>query len=185
MRKQARESKERYMRTLSIVCLWALSILSAQAGDLKVGDPAPNFTLQASDGNTYSLADYKDKQAVVIAWFPRAYTSGCTVECKSLTENGHLIREYDVAYFMASVDPLEKNRGFAEETQADFPLLSDPSKTVAKAYGVLHMLGYAKRHTIYISDKGTVLKIDTAVNPETSAQDMAAILGELGVASSQ
>ena len=172
------------MKTLAIVCLWALSTISAQAGDLSVGDPAPDFTLQASDGNTYSLADYKDKQAVVIAWFPRAYTSGCTVECKSLAENGHLIRKYDVTYFMASVDPLEKNVGFAEETQADFPLLSDPSKTVAKAYGVLHMLGYAKRHTIYISDKGTVLKIDTAVSPKTSAQDMAATLGELGVAKS-
>ena len=83
---------------------------------------------------------------------------------------------------MASVDPLEDNVGFAEETKADFPLLSDPSKAAAKDYGVLHLLGYAKRHTIYISDTGTVLKIDTAVNPKTSAEDMASTLGELGVA---
>lgn len=170
------------MRTVSIVCLWVLSTISVQAGGLSVGDPAPNFTLQASDGKTYSLEDYKDKQAVVIAWFPKAYTSGCTVECKSLAENGHLIRKYDVTYFMASVDSLEDNVGFAEETRADFPLLSDPSKTAAKAYDVLHMLGYAKRHTIYIAKNGTVLKIDTAVNPGTSAEDMAATLGELGVA---
>jgi peroxiredoxin Q/BCP len=104
------------------------------------------------------------------------------VECKSLAENGHLIRKYDVTYFMASVDALEDNVGFAEETKADFPLLSDPSKSVAKAYGVLHLLGYAKRHTIYIGDDGIVLKIDTSVNPKTSAEDMAATLGELGVA---
>ena len=170
------------MRALSILCLWILSAVSVQAGELSVGDTAPDFTLQGSDGGTYTLSDYKGKQAVVIAWFPKAYTSGCTVECKSLAENGHLIRKYDVTYFMASVDDLEDNVGFAEETKADFPLLSDPSKSVAKAYGVLHMLGYAKRHTIYIDVDGTVLKIDTSVKPKTSAEDMAATLGELGVA---
>lgn len=170
------------MRILLILCVWTLTVLSAQAGDLSVGDPAPDFTLQASDGRTYTLADFKGKQAVVVAWFPKAYTSGCTVECKSLAENGHLIREYDVTYFMASVDPLEDNIGFAESTKADFPLLSDPSKATAKAYGVLHTMGFAKRHTIYISDTGTVLKIDTEVKPKTSAEDMAATLGELGVA---
>jgi peroxiredoxin Q/BCP len=170
------------MRTLSILCLCYLSAFSVHASDLGAGDPAPNFTLQASDGRSYTLADYKGKQAVVIAWFPKAYTSGCTVECKSLAENGHLIRKYDVTYFMASVDPLEDNVGFAKETKADFPLLSDPSKKVARAYDVLHMLGYAKRHTFYISKGGTILKIDTAVNPKTSAEDMATTLGELGVA---
>ena len=147
-----------------------------------VGDAAPNFTLQGSDGNTYSLADFKGKQAVVVAWFPRAFTSGCTVECKSLAENGDKIRQYDVSYFMASTDPLEKNQAFAKETEADFPLLSDPDGTAAKAYGVYAMGGYAKRHTFYISKDGTVLKIDTAVNPKSSAEDMIANLGQLGVA---
>jgi peroxiredoxin Q/BCP len=169
------------MRILSILCLSLLSAVSAHAGGLAVGDPAPDFSLQASDGNTYTLAEFKGKQAVVIAWFPRAYTSGCTIECKSLAEKGHLVREYDVTYFMASVDPLEDNVGFAAETKADFPLLSDPTKSAAKSYGVLHMLGYAKRHTIYIGEDGTVLKIDTDVNPPTSAEDMATTLGELGV----
>ncbi len=106
------------MRTLSILCLWILSAVSVQAGDLSVSDPAPDFTLQGSDGGTYTLSDYKGKQAVVIAWFPKAYTSGCTVECKSLAENGHLIRKYDVTYFMASVDDLEDNVGFAEDMAA-------------------------------------------------------------------
>ena len=170
------------MRFLSVLCLSLLGAFTVQAGELRVGDPAPDFRLQASDGATYSLADYRGKQAVVIAWFPKAYTRGCTVECKSLAENGHLIREYDVSYFMASVDPLEDNVGFARETGADFPLLSDPSKDVARAYGVLNMLGFANRHTIYIGVDGTVLKIDTAINPPTSAEDMAATLGELGVA---
>lgn len=153
-----------------------------QAGELAVGDPAPDFSLPGSDGKTHSMADYRGKQAVVIAWFPRAFTSGCTIECKSLAEKGHLIREYDVSYFMASVDPLEDNIGFAEETGADFPLLSDPEKSTARAFGVLHPMGFAKRQTIYIGKDGRVLKIDDQVTPATSAEDMAATLGQLGVA---
>src|SRR5262249_54754064 len=77
------------------------------AAELKVGDPAPDFSLQASDGKTYKLADFKGKQAIVVAWFPKAFTRGCTIECKSLAENGHLIKKYDVTYFMASVDPVD------------------------------------------------------------------------------
>lgn len=169
------------MRTLAFLCLLTLAAAGARAADLKVGDPAPDFTLQASDGHTYTLADFKGKQAVVIAWFPRAFTSGCTVECKSLAENGDLIRKYDVSYFMASVDPLKENIGFAESTGADFPLLSDPAKAVADAYGVLRM-GMAMRETFYIGVDGTILMIDKAVKPATSAQDMAANLGRLGVA---
>lgn len=174
--------KEKTVRYLILACLLAPLSLTAWADGLAVGDPAPDFTLQASDGKTYSLADYRGKQAVVIAWFPRAFTSGCTVECKSLAKNGHLIRRYDVAYFMASVDPLEKNVEFAKSTEADFPLLSDPDKEVADAYGVMHAMGFARRETVYIGTDGRVLKIDDDVNPETSAEDMAANLGELGVA---
>jgi peroxiredoxin Q/BCP len=170
------------MKIILLALCWLASSSLAVAGDLSVGDPAPDFTLQASDGKTYSLADFRDKQAVVIAWFPKAYTSGCTVECKSLAENGNLIRQYDVTYFMASVDPLEDNVGFAKETGADFPLLSDPEKTTARDYGVLHMLGFAKRHTFYIGKDGRVLKIDTDIKPSTSAEDMARTLGELGTA---
>jgi peroxiredoxin Q/BCP len=118
----------------------------------------------------------------VIAWFPKAYTSGCTIECKSLADNGDLIREYDVTYFMASVDPVEDNAGFAREQNADFPLLSDPQKTTAEAYGVLSERGYANRYTYYIGADGRVLAIDREVEPATSAEDMAATLAELGVA---
>ena len=154
----------------------------AVAGTLAVGDPAPDFTLEGSDGETYSLSDFRGEQAVVLAWFPKAYTSGCTIECKSLAEKGHLIREYDVTYFMASVDPVADNAGFAAQQNADFPLLSDPSKETAQAYGVLSERGYALRHTFYIGADGRILAIDRDVTPETSAEDMAATLGALGVA---
>lgn len=164
------------------LALMLLVLLSSIAVSLEIGDAAPNFKLQASDGNTYSLEQFKGKQAIVIAWYPKAFTSGCTIECKSLAEKGHLIKEYDVTYFMASVDSLEKNSAFAESTEADFPLLSDPSKKVAKAYDVLAFYGFPKRHTIYIDKEGKILMVDRSINPSTSAEDMIANLQRLGVA---
>ena len=157
---------------------------SAAAGDLKIGDTAPNFNLQATTGDFYQLSDYRGKQAVVVAWYPMANTSGCTIECRSLTEKGHLIREYDVSYFMASVDPLDDNRDFAEKTGADFPMLSDPTKSAAKAYQVLNMFNVANRVTFYISKAGKIIKIDKSISPATAAEDMAKNLQQLDVAKS-
>ena len=163
--------------------------------ELKVGDTAPDFSLAASDGKTYKLSDFRGKKAVVVAWFPRAMTRGCTIECKSLAENGHLLKDFQMAYFMASVDPLEDNIKFAKATsvklgdqmvekkEADFPILSDPTKATATAYGVLSDRGFANRWTFYIGKDGKILAIDKTVKPETSAQDMAAKLKELGVPS--
>lgn len=148
--------------------------------DLKVGDPAPGFDLPGTDGRQHVLENFKGKAWVVLAWFPKAYTSGCTIECKSLAENGHLIRKFNANYYMASVDPLADNTGFAEQEGADFPLLSDESKAVAQAYGVLSDRGYAKRHTFYIDGSGTIVAIDRNVRPATSAEDMAATLAKLG-----
>ena len=170
------------MTRLVVVMLAAGAMTAAHAAAPEVGDLAPDFELQASDGNTYRLADFRGRQAVVVAWFPKAFTSGCTIECKSLAENGHLIREYDVSYFMASVDRVEDNTGFAEATNADFPLLSDPGKQTARAFGVLNAMGLASRHTFYIDLDGRILAIDRKVRPATSAEDMAARLGALGVA---
>src|SRR4249919_1727347 len=125
----------------------------AAAADLKVGDQAPNFKLQATDGKTYQLSDFRGKEAVVLAWFPKAFTQGCTIECKSLAEHGDMIKKYNVKYFMASVDPIEGeqgNKAFAAAHNADFPLLSDPDKKTAEAYGVLNVLPVASRWTFYI-----------------------------------
>ncbi|GAB2512349.1 peroxiredoxin [Microbulbifer agarilyticus] len=163
--------------------LWmALLVVTVPAMALEVGSPAPEFSLKASDGKTYTLSDFKGKQAVVIAWYPKAFTKGCTIECKSLAENGDLIREYDVTYFMASTDDLEDNIKFADEMKADFPLLSDPTGEVAEAYDVkMPVLNMAKRVTFYIGKDGKILKIDRDIQPATSAQDMAQTLGELSV----
>ena len=115
---------------------------------------------------------------------------GCTIECKSLAEHGDMIKKYDVAYFMISVDPVEGEKGnkaFAETHKADFPLLGDPTKKTAEAYGVLKDFGgtlgsIAQRWTFYIGKDGRIQAIDKEVKPATSAEDMAAKLGELKVA---
>jgi peroxiredoxin Q/BCP len=146
---------------------------------LKAGDTAPDFTLKGSDGKTYSLADYRGKKAVVVAWFPKAFTQGCTLECKSLAANSDRLRKYDVAYFMASVDAVDDNTKFAQSERADFPLLSDVDKSVATRYGVLGGRGLANRHTFYIDRNGRIAYVDRAVNPETSAEDIIAKLGQL------
>jgi peroxiredoxin Q/BCP len=164
-----------------LLTLIALTPLTINATTLKVGDKAPNFNLQATTGDYYQLSDYKGKQAVVIAWYPMANTSGCTIECKSITEQGHLIREFNVSYVMASVDPIDDNRDFAKKTGADFPMLSDPSKEAAKAYDVLNFFKVANRVTFYIDKTGTIVKIDEDINPEKAAEDMAKSLQELGI----
>ena len=173
------------MKQLNNLILCLLATVSLTANALEVGDQAPAFSLQATDGKTYSLEQFHDKQAIVIAWYPKAFTSGCTIECKSLAQNGHLLKRLDVTYFMASVDPLESNQKFAEETEADFPLLSDPTKEVAKAYDVLAFYGLPKRHTLYIGKDGKILFIDRKINAATSAEDMAAKLEELGIPARQ
>jgi len=191
----------RFLTTAALVAIAAATLAArtpAPGGtpvELKVGDPAPDFSLQASDGKTYKLSDFKGKKAVVIAWFPKALTAGCTIECKSLAENGDKIKKYNVEYFMASVDPLDKNiefakaksvdlggtRGVVEKKEADFPILSDPTKATATAYGVLSPNGFANRWTFYIGKDGKIAAVDKTIKVATSAEDMAAKLGELGV----
>jgi len=164
-----------------LITLFLLSLTNASFS-LEIGDRAPDFSLEGSDGKTYTLSQFAGKETVVLAWFPRAFTRGCTIECKSLAENGHLLKNFVSSYFMVSVDPIEQNIAFAEETNADFPLLSDPAMDIARAYGVLNEeRGVAMRHTFYINPEGIVVAIDRNVQPETSAEDMARTLAELGV----
>jgi peroxiredoxin Q/BCP len=178
----------RALLTIGLAAALTAGVMAQAPAELKVGDNAPDFTLQGTDGKTHKLSDYRGKKAVVVAWFPKAFTQGCTIECKSLAANGPQIRKYDVAYFMASVDPLEGeggNAAFAKSEGADFPLLSDPTKEVATKYGVLNARGMANRWTFYIDKNGKISHIDKAVRPATSAEDMIAKMGELKVAQAQ
>jgi peroxiredoxin Q/BCP len=165
-----------------MMAMFAASMTLLLAETLKEGDPAPHFKLKGSDGKTYSLSDFKGKKPVVIAWFPKAFTPGCTKECKAMAEQGDLIRKYDVAYFTASVDDSDTNAKFAKTLEVDYPILSDPSKQTAKEFGVLNERGMANRWTFYIDKDGKISYIDKHVNTENHGKDIAAKLSDLGVA---
>jgi thioredoxin-dependent peroxiredoxin len=165
-------------------CLTATTMTTKAADGLKPGDTAPDFNLQGSDGKTYKLSDFKGKKAVVLAWFPKAFTGGCTAECKSLRETGDLLRKFDVVYFTASTDTPDVNKKFAESLELDYPILSDPTLQTARAYGVVSgEKKTAARHTFYIGKDGKILHVDTSVKTATHGPDMAAKLKELGVPS--
>ncbi|MCL1079044.1 peroxiredoxin [Parashewanella spongiae] len=164
-------------RTLLYKTLFLSSALfisvNAFADELKVGDMAPHFKLQATDGHHYDLNDYKGLKNVILAFYPMANTRGCTFECRSLVQKGHMIKKFNAVYMMASVDSLEDNTEFAKKEKADFPMLSDPTKQTVKNYKVLNFLGLASRVTFYIGKDGRILHIDDDVNAETAAEDIA------------
>lgn len=177
------------MKSLSALLVvaigFSLAAATLSAAELKVGDAAPNFEMRGTDGKTYKLNDFKGKQAIVIAWFPKAFTGGCTKECKSMKANGDAIRKYDVAYFTASTDPVDGpqgNKAFAQSLDLDYPILSDPKGEAAKAFGVLMDNGkMANRVTFYIDREGKIAYIDKKVATDTHGADMAKKLKEIGV----
>lgn len=165
------------------VLIFACSVANQlRAAELKAGDKAPNFSLVGSDGKTYNLADFAGKQTVVLAWFPKAFTPGCTKECKSFQADGAAMRAFDVAYFTASCDTAELNAKFAESVSADYPILSDPTSEVAAAYGVVNEERKVPfRWTFYIGEDGKILHVDKDVKTDSHGADVATKLEELGV----
>src|SRR3979490_1651735 len=127
--------------------------------DLRAGDLAPEFALPASDGRTYQLSDFRGRKAVVIAWFPKAFTGGCTAECRSLSAFGSAFSRANVQCFAAGVGTQATNAEFAEAFDLTCPILGDPGKQVARAYGVLGPSGFASRWTFYIGADGRILDI--------------------------
>lgn len=160
----------------------AVAFSGSVSADLKVGDKAPEFTLKASDGKTYKLADFAGKQSVVVAWFPKAFTGGCTKECKSLRATSEGLKPTGVAYFTASCDDAETNGKFAKSLDLDYPILSDPEKETAKAYGVVHEgRAVPERWTFYIGKDGLIKEIDKKIRTEEAGPDMIAKLKTLGL----
>jgi len=102
------------------------------------------------------------------------------MQCKALRDSAREIQSFDVGYFMASVDTLEDNTAFADEHQAGFPILADPTKVMSTAYGVLGASGFDNRWTYYIDATGTIMKIDKDTNPASAGVDLTRTMQELG-----
>lgn len=167
---------------LTAICVMFAYPGLSQGAEPRPGDAAPPFSLQGTDGKQHSLSDHLGKRAVVIAWFPKAKTGGCTAECKSMRDAGQAIRKFDVAYYTASCDTPELNKEFAEELQLDFPILSDPEHEAADAYGVTNAeRRFPQRWTFYIGKDGKILAVDKQVQTASHGHDIANRLKELQV----
>jgi len=174
---------KQFLCLCAAVLLFAVAAQTSSAAEpLKVGATAPDFELTASDGKTYKLSDLTEENVVVVAWFPRAFTGGCTKECISFRENGAKLKEYQVAYFTASTDPVKKNAEFAASLKLDYPILSDPTGAVAIAYGIYNPARKAAKRTTFVIGKDRkILHIDSSVKTTSHGVDVAAKLKELGV----
>jgi peroxiredoxin Q/BCP len=149
---------------------------------LRPGDQAPDFELLGSDGQVYRLSALRGRP-VVLAWFPRAFSPFCTTQCESLRDHQTRIQTLGVAYLAASLDDPATNRTFARAIGAGYPILSDPSRRVARAYGVVGRLQpWASRWTFYIGSDGRILHIDRSVDVSTAGEDVLARLASLGLA---
>lgn len=157
------------MRILSKVCLFAAfgAILSAQPQappktHLKVGDTAPEFTMPGTDGKTHTLSEFRGKQNVVLAFFPAAFTGGCTKEMLAYQASQAKFTGVDTQVFGVSGDNTPSQKVFAEQLKLTFPLLSDFAKRQAMAdYGVLFPgRGLANRATFVIDKQGKIQHIE-------------------------
>jgi peroxiredoxin Q/BCP len=134
---------------------------------------APDFELPGSDGRTYRLADFRGRQTVVLAWLPKAFSSGCAAECSSLEKAREAIEPGRVQYFGATMDKPRTNREFAHALGLGYPILSDVHGRVAREYGVLGASGYPSRWTFFIGVDGRITAIDKQVRVFSHGPDVA------------
>ena len=101
----------------------------------KIGNLAPKFALQDHEGNAISLADFKGKSAVVVYFYPKAMTPGCTVQAQGLRDTAKALKKLNTVVLGISPDPIKKLAKFVERDALNFQLLSDEDHAVADSYG--------------------------------------------------
>ena len=155
------------------------NVCAAEA--LIIGAPAPEFELSDQAGQLHSLEDYRD-QWVVLYFYPKDETPGCTTEACEFRDNIFEFRKINVQILGVSFDDVESHRKFAENHDLPFPLLADTEGNAAEAYGVkTKMLGMtiAKRQTFLIDPAGNLAKHYDKVKPETHSTEVLADLKTL------
>jgi peroxiredoxin Q/BCP len=149
------------------------------ADNLSIGNPAPDFILQDVYGNNFSLSHFKDKNPVVIYFYPKAGTPGCTKQACGIRDSFSKFKENEIVVLGISVDSKESIRDFINDHNLNFPLLSDEKKEVSKSYGVLNNIGLDSRITFIIDKQGNIAKILRDIDVETHADDVFNIAVEL------
>ena len=147
----------------------------------EVGKPAPDFTLKSNEGKTVSLKDYKG-QWVVLYFYPKDFTSGCTIEAKNFQRD---IAKYEAAKAVVlgvSIDNAESHKSFCEKEGLSFKLLADTDVKISEAYGsVMEYQGnkLSARNTFIIDPKGNIAKVYLKVKPMPHSEEVLAALAEL------
>ncbi len=149
---------------------------------IAVGDMAPEFELPDQDGQLHSLEDYRE-QWVVLYFYPKDETPGCTTEACEFRDNIFAFRDLNAQILGVSLDDVESHKAFAENHGLPFPLLADVEGIAATAYGVkTRMMGMqvAKRQTFIIAPDGTIAKHYEKVRPAEHSREVLADLADLG-----
>ena len=148
--------------------------------ELKIGDKAPDFSLLDEHGKLVSLKDYAGKNIVVLYFYPKDFTSGCTTEACSFRDNYKPYREKGAVVIGVSLDSVESHKRFSEKYNLPFSILSDSRKETAKAYGVLGIGGLlAKRVTFIIDKNETIARIFPKVDVTKHSEEVLQALEEL------
>ncbi|MGB6166594.1 MAG: peroxiredoxin [Geitlerinemataceae cyanobacterium] len=142
---------------------------------LASGTVAPDFTVKDTNGNTVTLSEFKGK-TVVLYFYPKDDTPGCTKEAQSFRDNYTEYQGKDMVVLGVSMDDEASHKAFTEKYGLPFQLLADTDGAITKAYDV-EGGGYSKRVTFVIDGEGKISKVFDSVNTATHAQDILATVG--------
>jgi thioredoxin-dependent peroxiredoxin len=173
-----------FCKLLSTVALmgafpWSLAVADAATVDLQPGVKAPAFTLPSQDGTPVNLSDYRGKW-VVLYFYPKDKSSGCTIQAHSYQNNLSKFESNHAVVLGVSLDTAESHKSFCAEDGLTFKLLADPQAQVATAYGVPSMtfkdMKFDERDTFLIAPDGKIAQVWRKVDPrEDSSIVLAAI----------
>ena len=166
------------MRNHSVALLFTSALAVAAtvfaAGQVEVGGPAPDFELYDQTGQLHSLEDYRD-QWVVLYFYPKDETPGCTTEACEFRDNIFAFRKANAQIIGVSFDNVESHQKFAERYNLPFPLLADVDGKAADAYGVRTTKRgtyRARRETFLIDPQGNLAKHYAEVEPESHSVEV-------------
>jgi peroxiredoxin Q/BCP len=165
-----------------LAAIFGFTSLGVANDQVAVGETAPEFELPDQDGQLHSLEDYRD-QWVVLYFYPKDETPGCTTEACEFRDNIFAFRDLNAQILGVSLDDVESHKAFSENHGLPFPLLADVDGVAATAYGVkTRMLGMeiAKRQTFIIGPDGAIAKHYEKVNPSEHSKQVLADLAALG-----
>ncbi len=158
--------------SLIILALLVFQACGGNANNLSVGNAAPDFSLQDAYGNNFALSDYRGISPVIIYFYPKANTPGCTKQACGIRDLFSKFKENKIVVVGISVDSKGSIKEFIADHNLNFPLLSDENKEVSKTYGVLNNIGLDSRITFIIDKNGNIASILRDVDVETHADDV-------------